>query len=180
MGKGYNCSSSCTSASVIIGGKTALNMVHSTDITGKGKNPPSWEVSRHTLQCQGQFVVVENRQMSDGKHNKYLSVSEASNSSTFTTDTYGLCRSDNVIMLHTSIDTLLSYKEISSCREIQQELMQYGSICEYIYSVECSSSIGKYSDDSLSSGIGDIIPKGNASVPVPNTQQHSVHKHILV
>ena len=39
MEKDYSCSSFRTSASVIIGSKSALNMVHNTDIMGKGKNP---------------------------------------------------------------------------------------------------------------------------------------------
>ena len=120
--------------------------------------------------------------MSDGNHINYLSVSEASNSSTFNSDIHGLYRSNTVTMLHTSIITSLSYKEISSCREIQQRLMQYDSICEYMHSmhsVECSSTIGKSCDDMLRSDIGDIIPKGNAPVPVPNTHQHSVHKVYL-
>ena len=143
MKENYNCSSIRTSASVIIGLKSISNMVHNTDITGKGKHPPSWVASSHTLQYQGQFVVVENRQMSDGNHDNYLSVSEASNSSSLKSDIYGLHRSNTNTISHISNNTLLSYKEISSCREIQQKLMQYDSVGEYTCFIECSSTFDK-------------------------------------
>ena len=179
MEENYNCSSICTSASVIIGIKPTLNMVHNTDITGKGKHPPSWVASSHTLQYQGQFVVVENRQMSDGNHDNYLSISEASNSSSVKSDIYDLHRSNTNTISHISNNTLLSYKEISSCREIHQKIMQYDSVGEYTCFIECSSTFDKSYDDMLRSDIGDTIPKGSAPVPVPNTHQHVVHKPFL-
>ena len=52
-----------TSAGVTFGNKSKLNLVHMTDITSKGKSLPSWEVSTHILQCQGQFLVAKKSGM---------------------------------------------------------------------------------------------------------------------
>ena len=156
----YNDFSSCTSASVIFGNKTVPNMAHTTDIMCKG-NPPSWEANSHTLQCQGHFVVVENRQMSNANHNNYLSASEASNSSRFT-NIGGSYISDSITTIYNNVDTLVSYGEVSSCKEIQQEVLQYGSVYKNVYSLnEGDSSIVNHSDGSLGSGAGDIVPKVN-------------------
>ena len=58
----------------MFGNKSELNMAHTTDILSKDRCLPRWEVSTHTLQFQGQFVVVKNRQMSNGALNIYSSV----------------------------------------------------------------------------------------------------------
>ena len=53
--------------------------------------------------------------------------------------------------------------------------MQYDSRCQHVYSDACSSCSAECNNDSLGSGVGDMNPKVNAPVPVPNTQQHSVY-----
>ena len=92
--------------------------------------PPSrWEVSSHALQCQRQFVVFENRQMSNGTHNNYLRTSEVGDSSMFT-DSVDQCHYVNSLYTLENVstngvnDTLISYKEVSSCKEIRLKLLQ--------------------------------------------------------
>ena len=68
--------------------------------------------------------------MSDGNHNNYLSASEASNSSRFIYTSL-LYNTDSVVISLNNIGTLISYKEVSSCKEIQEKLLLYGSMCDY-------------------------------------------------
>ena len=71
----------------------------------------------------------------------------------------------------------MSHKEVSSCKEIQQKLLQGGSVYKTIIVLaDCENSSNTNCSSTLCNTMVMGISQVNAPVPVQNTPDHNVHK----